>query len=271
MAGPAPTPGPATVLLTVGGALLVAGAVVSVLPVVDRRTVLAATPWMLAAAVVHALAVAGAYGGALASVLGSLLVVPAAVVVAGVCWLPLVQFGRVRDRVDPAAYLGAVGVGTLVPLLVATLLYGRSSVATLAPVAIAPPVAGVAAAAVLFVLGLGAAPSLAATRSLALLVVYAQAFHAVAVAIAVDALGATPGGPIARVAVDIGARLSVAGTIGTSWPYAALKLAAAALVVVIAARAVDRNETATYVALGVVAALGLGPGVATLLGATLFA
>jgi uncharacterized membrane protein len=271
MAGLSPIPDLAPVLFTVVGAMVVMGAVATVLKTVDRRTVLATTPWMIATGVIHALAVAGAYEPPLAGVIGSPLVVPAAVVVVGVCWLPLVQFGRIRNRADPAAYLAATGTGALIPLLVAAGLYGRPTVATLAPVAIAPAVAGVAAAAVVFVLGLGAAPSLATTRSLALLVVYAQAFHAVAVVVAVDALGVTPGGPLARAAVDVGADLPVAGAIGTGWPYAVVKLCGGALVVVVSARFLDRNEAVTYVALGIVAALGLATGVATLLGATLFA
>jgi uncharacterized membrane protein len=271
MAGGPPVPGAVVTLLAVGGALLVAGGLGSVLPTVDRRTVLAAVPWVLAAALVHALALAGAYDGPLAGLLGTPLVVPAAVVVAGVAWLLLVGFGRLRGRADPAAYLAATGAGALVPLLLATALYGRATVATLVPVVVAPAAAGVAAGAVLLVLGLAAAPSLAATRSLALLVVYGQAFHAVAVLVAVDALGAPAGGPLARVAVRAGADLPVVDVLGTSWPYAVVKLCVGALVVVAAARFVDRNATATYVGLGAVAALGLGLGVTTLFGATLLA
>jgi uncharacterized membrane protein len=271
MAGGPPVPGAVVTLLAVGAALLVAGGLASVLPTLDRRTVLAAVPWVLAAALVHALALAGAYGGPLAGLLGTPLVVPAAVVVAGVVWLPLVGFGRLRNRADPAAYLAATGTGALVPLLLATALYGRATVATLVPIVVTPAAAGVAAGAVVLVLGLAAAPSLAATRSLALLVVYGQAFHAVAVLVAVDALGAPASGPLARAAVRAGADLPVADVLGTGWPYAVVKLCVGALVVVAAARFVDRNATATYVGLGAVAALGLGLGVTTLFGATLLA
>lgn len=262
-----PSPDPVTAVAVGGGGLLVAGFLVRLGPVADRRTVLATLPWMLLGGTLHAFARAGAYDGPLAATLGSALVVPAMVLLGGVPWLVLLQAGRLRTRSDPAGYLGAVGIGVLVPVLAAVLLFGRSTVGTLVPVMVTPVVAALVAAAVLLVLVLSAAPALAATRSLGLLVVYAQAFHAVAVAVAVDALGATVGGPLADVAVDLGTEVAVGG-VGTAWPFVPVKLAGAALVVVVAGRLAERRPTAAYLSLGVVAALGIGPAVATLLSAT---
>jgi uncharacterized membrane protein len=268
MAGP-PAPDAVTASLVTVAAVLAAGAAARFGPPVTRRTVLAATPWMVLGGSLYALAGSGRYGGPLAATLGSPLVAPATVALATLLWLPLVQAGVVRARGDPPAYLAATGTGAAVPVLVATLLAGRATVGTLVPLAVAPVVAAVAAAAVVFGLGLSAAPALAAGRSPALLAAYAQAFHAVAVVVAVDALGATAGGPIAGTTVGLGVPL-VAG-FGTAWPYLLLKLCGVALLVVLLGRLAERRPTGAYLSLGAVAALGIGQGVAVLLSWTLLA
>lgn len=267
MAGP-PAPDAVTAIAVASGGVLVAGLLARSGPATDRRTVLAALPWMLVGGMLHALARAGAYDGPLAATLGSLLVVPAAFVLGGVPWLVLIQVGRLRTSSDRAGYLAATGTGALVPVLAAVLLAGRASVVTLVPVMVTPVAAAVVAVPVLLVLALSAAPALAATRSLGLLVVYAQAFHAVAVAVAVDALGVPATGPLTAAAVGLGADLAVGG-VGTAWPVVPVRLAGGALVVVAAGRLAERRPPAAYLSLGVVAALGIGPGVVTLLSATL--
>ncbi|WP_254821449.1 DUF63 family protein [Haloglomus halophilum] len=268
MAGP-PAPALVTAVLVSVAALLAVGCIAWVGPPVTRRLVLAGTPWMVLAGLLYPLAATGVYGGPLAATLGSPLVVPVTVVLATVLWIPLVQAGRVRTRGDPAGYLVASGTGVVAPVLAVTVLAGRATVATLVPLALAPVVAAIAAAAVVFVLGLSAAPALAAARSLALLAVYAQALHAVAVVVAVDALGVPASGPMARATVGLGAEL--VGGFGIGWPFLLLKLCAVALLVVGLGRLAERRETVAYVLLGTVAALGVGPAVAVLVSATLLA
>jgi uncharacterized membrane protein len=268
MAGPSAPALVTAVLVSVAG-LLAVGVVAWVGPPVTRRVVLAGTPWMVVGGLLHPLATTGVYDGPLAPALGSPLVVPVTVVLATVLWIPLVQAGHVRARMDPAGYLAASGAGVGLPVLAVTLLAGRATVATLVPLALAPVVAAIAAAAVVLILGLSAAPALAAARSLALLAVYAQAFHAVAVVVAVDALGMPASGPLARVAVGLGAPL--ADGFGVAWPFLFLKLCAVALLVVGLGRLAEHRETAAYVLLGTVAALGVGPAVAVLVSATLLA
>jgi len=268
MAGP-PAPALVTAVLVSVAALLAVGCIAWVGPPVTRRLVLAGTPWMVLAGLLYPLAATGVYGGPLAATLGSPLVVPVTVVLATVLWIPLVQAGRVRTRGDPAGYLVASGTGVVAPVLAVTVLAGRATVATLVPLALAPVVAAIAAAAVVFVLGLSAAPALAAARSLALLAVYAQALHAVAVVVAVDALGVPASGPLARATVGLGSTL--VGGFGIGWPFLLLKLCAVALLVVGLGRLAERRETVAYVLLGTVAALGVGPAVAVLVSATLLA
>lgn len=268
MAGP-PAPDLTTASLVTVAALLAAGAIARIGPPITRRTVLAAIPWMILGGFLYALAGIGVYGGPLAATLGSPFVAPAMVVLATLLWLPLVQAGVIRARGDPPAYLAATGTGALVPVLVATPLAGRATVGTLVPLVIAPVVAAVAAAAVVFVLGLSAAPALAAARSLALLAVYAQAFHAVAVVVAVDGLGVAATGPLARVVVGLGTPL-VSG-FGAAWPYLLVKLCGVALLVVLLGRLAERRASAAYLLLGAVAVLGIGQGVTVLLSATVLA
>jgi uncharacterized membrane protein len=268
MAGP-PAPDPVTAVLVSVAGLLAVGVVAWVGPPVTRRLVLAGIPWMVLAGLLYPLAATGVYGGPLAAALGSPLVVPVTVVLATALWIPLVQAGRVRARGDPAGYLAASGTGVVVPVLAVTVLAGRATVATLVPLALTPVVAAIAAAAVVFVLGLSAAPALAAARSLALLAVYAQALHAVAVVVAVDALGMPASGPLAGATVGLGAAL-VDG-FGIAWPFLFLKLCVVALLVVGLGRLAERRAAAAYVLLGTVAALGVGPAVAVLVSATLLA
>jgi uncharacterized membrane protein len=267
MVGPTAPDLALTAAVTGCGAVVV-GLLAAVGAPVERRTVLATTPWMVVGGLLHALAVAGAYEGPLAEVMSSALAAPAAVAIAGVPWLAFVQVGRVRTRTDPAGYLAATGTGALVPLLAATALFGRATVATLVPVVLAPVIAAIAAAVVVFVLGLSAAPAIATTRSLGLLVVYGQAFHAATVAVAVDGLGMAAEAPLTALAVDLAAMVGPDG-FGTVWPLVATKLAAGGLTLVVAGRVVERRPAAGYLVLGVVAALGVGLGVATLLAATL--
>jgi uncharacterized membrane protein len=268
MAGP-PAPDLVTTVLVSAAALCAVGVIAWVGPLVTRRVVLAGTPWMVLAGLLYPLAATGVYDGPLDAVLGSPLVVPVTVILATVLWIPLVQGGRVRARMDSAGYLAATGTGALVPVLVVTLLAGRATVATLVPLALAPVVAAIAAAAVVFVLGLSAAPALAAARSLALLAVYAQALHAVAVVVAVDALGMPASGPLARATVGLGTELG--GGFGIAWPFLLVKLCAVALLVVALGRLAERRTTAAYVLLGTVAALGVGPAVTVLVSTTLLA
>jgi uncharacterized membrane protein len=268
MVGPA-TPDVAVTAAVAGGGVVVAGLLAAAGVPVERRTVLAATPWMVVGGLLHTLAVTGAYDGLPAGILGSALAAPAAVAIAGLPWLALVQIGRVRPRADPAGYLAATGGGALVPLLAATVLFGRATVATVVPVVLTPVIAAIVTAVVVFVLGLSAAPAIATTRSLGLLVVYAQAFHAVAIAVAVDGLGTVAEAPLTALATDLAA-MGPEG-FGSVWPLVAAKLAVAVLTLVVAGRVVERRPVAGYLLLGVVAALGIGPGVATLLAATLLA
>ena len=268
MAQPTPGPGLAVASLTTGAAALVLAAAARSLPHPTRRTVFAATPWMLGGGVLHALATSGAYDGPLAGVFGTLLAAPATVVLAGLLWLPLVQAGSVRGRADPAGYVAATGLGTVLLPTVAVALRGTVSPATVTSVLVVPVVAGLATVAVALALGLGGSTALAETRSLGLLAVYGQAFGGVSVAVTVDALGITPQGPLVSALVGGGAALGIGG-IGTAWPVVLLSLTGSGLLVVGLSRLLDRYETGVYLALGAVAALGLGPGLARLLTAAI--
>jgi uncharacterized membrane protein len=147
-------------------------------------------------------------------------------------------------------------------------LRGSVSAATITAVVVVPVIAGLATVAVVLALGLGGSTALAETRSLGLLAVYGQAFGGVSVAVAVDALGVAPRGPLVRGLVDGGAAFGL-GAVGTAWPVVLLSLAGSGLLVVGLSRLLDRYETGVYLTLGAVAALGLGPGLARLLTAAL--
>lgn len=230
-------------------------------PPITEDTVLAAVPWMVVGALLKTLAATGAYAVPF-PLFDSPQVHVAALVLGGLVWAPLIQGAVVRDRLETAArYLGAAGVGTA--LVLGGVLFWRAS-----PVAegllwlvIAPVVAVLLAAVAYFLLGLADATPLAYTRLAGLLVVFAHALDGIASAVATDVFGRPPRG-IAAAVVDASGTLPVAGVGPLIIP---LKLMGALVAVLVLGHYAREAETRAYLALGAVAALGLGPGAATLL------
>lgn len=248
------------------GALGVAGAVTALVlavqrPPVTEGTVLAAAPWMVVGALMEALAATGAYGFALA-LFDPPQVHLAALVLGGLVWAPLVQGAVVRERLAAAPrHLAAAGGGAV--LVLAGVLFWRAppTAAGAFWLVVAPVVAVLLAAVAYFLLGLADATPLVYTRLAGLLAVFAHALDGVATAVAIDVFGRAPRGVAAFVA-DASGTLPVDGVGPLVLP---LRVAGALLAVLVLGHYARGTETRAYLALGVLAALGLGPGAATLL------
>lgn len=231
---------------------------------VTRATMLAATPWMVLGGLLESLVATGAYPGVVAALLAPPQVYPAALVVGGLTWIPLLEVAAIRNRgVNAARSLATAGWAATAVL--ATVVLWRAAVdpAEVLWLVGVPVVAAVLAGVAYILLGLSDAEPLAYTGLLGLLVVFAHTFDGLAVALAVEVLGRTPRPPLAALVAD-GTDAAGLG-LPTGWLFVALKLLGSLLAVQLLARTPRRTQRGRYLALGALAAVGLGPGVATLL------
>lgn len=239
-------------------AILAGAAVVGALlrrerPAVTEAVVLALAPWMVAGASLHVLYQVGAVPAVVAPFLGTPAVYASTAVLAGATWL----LAR-RYAAAPALRLAVVGSGLAI-----------------AAVALALAVGGVVRLAVpLGALVVGAALGAAAWRGLrwlrpeamaasglvGLLVLVGHAVDGVATAAGVDLLGFGERTPAARIVMDVAGSLPTAELLGVGWLFVVVKLAVAAAVVVLFADYVREAPSTGYALLGLVAAVGLGPG-----------
>jgi len=230
-------------------------------PPVTERTVLALAPWIVAGSAVHVLFVVGALPGPLRPLAGTPAVYVSIAVLAGATW-------AVADLAVPErtpAVLAAVGTAALLPSVAAALLVGagRGTLAVGWP-AVALVVALAVGAATWLVLG-RVRPDAAATGAVGALVVVAHAVDAVSTAVGVDVLGFGERTPLSRLVIEFAAGLPTADLVGAGWLFVAVKLLVACGVVVLFTDYVRHEPGEGYLLLGLVAAVGLGPGVHNLL------
>lgn len=222
---------------------------------ITDRTILALSPWMVAGATAYVVYQLDVIPGAVAPVFGSPAVYGTTFVVAGVTWLLALRTDR------PLWYLGGVGVlAVAVPTGIA-LAVGMAR-GGLTP---AVPLAGVVAGALLAVatwrLYVYVRPDDAATVGVAgPLVVFGHALDGVSTALGVDVLGFGERSPLSRLIMEGAGTLPTAEVLGVGWLFVLVKLAVAAVVLSLVAEYVRDVPSEGFGLLGVVAAVGLGPG-----------
>ena len=227
-------------------------------PAVSERTVLAAAPWMVAGAALHAVHRTGGAGDAVEPFLG----VPAvylstAAVAGGVWWL--------ADRTRPEAAGPLAGSGAVAGLLaIGWLVSGADGLGLWWPLVGLGLGLAVAAGAWL---GLRAVAPEAATTTGTVggLVLVAHSIDGVSTAIGFDVLGFGERTPVSRLILEAAATLPTAELLGAGWLFVVVKVAVATAVVWVFADFVREDPTQAYLLLGGVAAVGLGPGVHNLL------
>lgn len=259
------------VLLVVLVAILTALVLTVLQAPVTRATVLAATPWMVVGGLLETLVVtvaSGAYRGMVAALLAPPQGHLAALVLGGLTWVPLLEFATLRNRrANVARYLGAAGWGAAVVLGVVVLWRGSIGSGGLLWLVVVPILGAVLAGVAYFLLALADPDPLAYTGLVGLLAVFAHTFDGLAVAVAVHVVGRKPRAPLAAFVADLVEATSL--PLPAGWAFAGLKLLGVLLVVLVLARTARGSGTRTYLALGALAAAGLGPGVATLLSVVL--
>lgn len=245
----------------VAGVFLVAVALWRLAPAVTAETVLGLAPWMAVGSALHAWYVLDAAPAVLAPLVGAPAVYATVFVGLGAVWggLTVVEEGRPRAV---ARRLGLVGTAGFVLAAGAVLANAR---------ALSPrwPAAALIAAAVVtvatWVLVTRVSPAAAVTGASGGLVVFAHALDGLSTAIGVDVLGFGERTPVSRAILDVAAALPTADVIGVGWLFVVVKLAVAGVVVALFAELVRDDPRQGHLLLGVVAAVGLGPGVHNLL------
>jgi uncharacterized membrane protein len=239
---------------------LVGGTLYRTEPDVSDRTVLALAPWVVVGASLHVLFVLEWVPAVVAPLLGTPAVYLTTFVVAGVVWL-----AAIRAETDPERPL--VAVGTVLALAVVGYALARGATGGLrlfwpgVGLLVAVAVAGALWAATRWTY-----PGVAATTgAVGALALFGHSVDAVSTAVGVDLLGFGERTPVSRAVLDVAASLPTADLLGVGWLFVLVKLAIAELVVVLFADFVREDPTEGYLLLGLVAAVGLGPGVHNLL------
>lgn len=250
-------PLPHLLVLAVGLAVL-AGQLRRDRPRVSEAVVVAFAPWMVVGSSLHVLYQLGAAPDAVAPFLGSPAVYATTALAAGAVWL----LSR-RISPQPLRVLAGIGVTLLVVTVSATLAVGGVRRLVVPIIAL---LAGVVLGLVAWYVLRGRRPTETATTGrVGLLVVLAHAIDGVSTAAGVDVLGFGERTPASRAIMDLAGALPTAELIGVGWLFVLVKLVVATAVVALFAEYVREAPSRGYALLGVIAAVGLGPGAHNLL------
>jgi uncharacterized membrane protein len=231
-------------------------------PAVTARHVLGLAPWIIVGSALHALNVVESLPAVVAPLAGTGAVYVTVACGAGGFWL---LADRRRPHTVPAT-LAAGGVAVAVPLVGAAMRVGMIR-GTLAP---GWPAAGVVVTLLLTAASWGTLRRLrpaavTATGRVGLLAVLGHTLDAVSTTVGVDVLGYGERTPLSRLILDAAAALPTADTLGTGWLFVLVKIGVVSAVVVLFAEYVDDEPSEGFPLLGVIAAVGLGPGTYNLL------
>jgi len=228
-------------------------------PAVDARVVLAFAPWMVLGSSLYVCFQLVLFPDAVAPLFGSPIVYATTFAAAGATWLAA---RRAAPSVPAVPTLAAVGAALAV-LPVAAALYRGWTEQTLT---LAWPLGAVAAAAVLtagtWAVVARLRPEDAATVGAAgVLAVFGHALDATSTTVGIDVLGYGEQTPLSAAIIEFAAGLPTEPLLGSGWLFVLVKLALAAAVVALLADYVRELPSEGNALLGVVAAVGLGPGV----------
>jgi len=242
--------------------LVGAAAVVGVLlyrrrPPVTVDVVAALAPWMAAGGSLYALYQVEAVPDGVAPLFGSPAVYVTVGVLAGAVWLAVAD--RPADgwglSTAPSA-LAAVGTALLVAALLWAVVVvgapelGRSVLILLAATGVAAAVWA----------GLVRVRDVGTTGAVGAIAVFGHGLDGVSTAVGYDRLGFAEQTPLSRLVLEAGEALPTADLLGAGWLFVLVKLALAALVVTLFEPYVRDEPGEGFLILGLVAAVGLGPG-----------
>lgn len=253
------------VVLSIG----VVALAVSINAPLSDGTIVAFAPWMALGAVFHVLYQQGAFPSSIDPLFGAPSVYLTSFVLAGFTWLLSTLLAEMRGAISVERLLGGVGSGLAVVFATFSLYIGAER-GLLTPTSAFWPliglvVGGVVAVLAWVLLSLTFTDAARRTGMPGALVVLAHSIDGISTAIGVDVLRVTERTPLSQSIMDFAATLPTEPYLGSGWLFVVVKVALA-LVVVAAVEGLYRDEPIqARLLLGLVAAVGLGPGVHNLL------
>jgi len=260
-------------LLHTVGLLVGAGFVIALLyaakPSMNQKTVLAFAPWIVVGAVLHVFYQLGVtlkqplYPDPVEPLFSAPAVYVTVFILMGLIWAVATMFMTTPDADYVAQYLSGMGVGTMVPLI--GLLLWRGTDPAVRPMEPIFPAAGLLLAVtgtflLTLALGLWRTNLIAKVKYVGPLVLFAHLFDGITTAIGVDLLGATERSAVPQAILDIAGALPTASLLGTGWLFVLVKLVVAVAIVVLFADYVNEEPLEANLLMGVIVAVGLGPG-----------
>lgn len=248
------------------GFVAVVALLYAISPPVTDWTVVSFAPWMAAGATLHVLYLQDTFPVVLEPLFSAGAVYVTTAIAAGFVWIAATLLTAARRNASAARYVGTIGTGVAVTFAMFSLYVGvqTGSINPFWPV-VGGVLAGVIAALAWLLLSFTVTEAAAVTGMSGALVVFAHSLDGVSTAIGVDVLGAGEKTPASQAILDFAARLPVADSIGVGWLFVLVKVALALLIVWTFEQYVREEPRRARVLLGVVAAVGLGPGVHNLL------
>jgi len=251
---------PYLAVLALGGAAVLA-ALYRRRPPVTAASVTALTPWIATGGALYALHQARIPPESITPLLGSPAVYVTVGVVAGGVWAALADRPADGwDRTDAPTALAVAGTATLSAALVAAtagsspITNGVSPAVSTAILAVSLVVAAVAWRA------LRRVRDVHATGTVGALAVFGHTLDGVSTAVGFDLLGFGEQTPLSRLIIEAGGALPTAEFIGAAWLFALVKVGLGVAVVALFEAYVRAEPTEGYLLLGLVVAVGLGPG-----------
>lgn len=253
-------------LIYLGPLLLILAGTIAVLwalePPVSDETVVAFAPWMMFGSTLHALYKIEAFPATFEPFFGSPTVYLTTAVVAGNVWIAgsfLYAAGLQRSI---ARFVGVAGTGFFSVFAMFALFIGwdTGSFDPFWPV-IAVVVTGIVAAIAWIAVSLWFTEVAAVTGVTGAFVVFSHTLDGVTTAVGYDVLGAAEEVPTSAAILGLGEALPTAEYIGAGWVFVLVKVALALIIVGLFEEYVREQPRRARIVLGLVAAVGLGPGV----------
>ncbi len=230
-------------------------------PPVTDETIVSFVPWMMLGSALHVLYKIDAFPPLVETLFSAPAVYATTATVAGAVWiLGSVLYAAGLQR-SIEWFVGVSGTGFFAVFASFAVLLGWD-LGTFQPFwpVISVIVAGVVTAVAWIALSLWFTQVATATGATGVLVVFSQVLDGVSTAIGYDVLGAGEEVPLSQVILETGATLPTAEYLGAGWLFVLVKLLLSVAIVGLFAEFVREAPRRGRLALGLVVAVGLGPG-----------